>query len=208
MNVHCRLNNYLTLVLGASATATSFSSAAIVDIDITALGIGGVNGGVASGQKSTLYGFPVGSSGALDVYNGNRSYTGLDGDFGLEFAANNSYASPINFSAGATIGDGSNFSGFQAYTVFFYQGYPESPAFGSGSYMGFKTAEGQYGWLEVTWDPTTDEFEILDGAYESEAGVAILAGAQGVSAVPEPTGALSLLALIGGGSLLRRRKGA
>ena len=65
--------------------------------------------------------------------------------------------------------------------------------------MGFKTAQGNYGWLEVTWNAKASEFEILSGAYESTPGVSILAGA-----VPEPSS--SLLALVAGGAALTRRR--
>ena len=71
--------------------------------------------------------------------------------------------------------------------------------------MGFKTAHGQYGWLEVTWDRGKDEFEIISGAYESEVGVAILAG-QGASAIPEPASVLSTMGMLASGLLIRRRK--
>ena len=77
--------------------------------------------------------------------------------------------------------------------------------------MGFRTDQGNYGWLEVTWDPTTKEFEILSGAYESDAGVAIAAGdtgGGGVSAIPETSSVLGLAGLVAGSAFLRRRKAA
>jgi len=56
----------------------------------------------------------------------------------------------------------------------------------------------------VTWDAVNDNFEILSGAYEVVAGVAIQAGA--VAAVPEPASARSTLGLLSGGMFFRRRK--
>jgi hypothetical protein len=120
------------------------------------------------------------------------------------------YATPTNFSSGATIDGTSSFSGDAGYTAFRY--YSDvSPAFGAGSYMGFKTDQGNYGWLEVTWDPDAEEFEILSGAYESVAGVAIAAGdtgGGGVSAIPETSSVLGLAGLVAGSAFLRRRKAA
>jgi hypothetical protein len=77
--------------------------------------------------------------------------------------------------------------------------------------MGFKTAQGNYGWLEVTWAGATDTFQIYSGAYESVAGVAILAGdtGGGTSAVPEPgqvASSLLLLALGAAGVTIQRQR--
>jgi hypothetical protein len=80
--------------------------------------------------------------------------------------------------------------------------------------MGFKTAEGNYGWLEVTWNSSTPQFEIFGAAYESDVGVAIKAGDTGsAAAVPEidPNGLASALSLVMGSAAMleqRRRKRA
>jgi hypothetical protein len=94
---------------------------------------------------------------------------------------------------------------------FFKYGPDESPDFGSGSYMGFQTAQGNYGWLQATWNGTTDTFQIYSGAYESVANVAILAGdtGGGTSAVPEPgqvASSLLLLALGAAGVAIQRQR--
>ena len=75
--------------------------------------------------------------------------------------------------------------------------------------MGFKTAQGNFGWLEVTWSGATDTFQIHSGAYESVANVAILAGDTGTSAVPEPgqvASSLLLLALGAAGVAIQRQR--
>ncbi|TAG09648.1 MAG: PEP-CTERM sorting domain-containing protein [Verrucomicrobia bacterium] len=79
-----------------------------------------------------------------------------------------------------------------------------APDFGPGSYVGFKTfpeAGGvRYGWFEVTWNSTTNEFQVLSGAFEDSPGVGIAAGV-----IPEPSSAL-LLAGTALGILMRRRR--
>jgi hypothetical protein len=73
--------------------------------------------------------------------------------------------------------------------------------FGPGSYMGFRSSGGNYGWIEVTWDQASAEFEILSAAYESQPGVGISAGY-----VPEPIlGSLAAL-VVGGGAIASWRK--
>jgi hypothetical protein len=73
--------------------------------------------------------------------------------------------------------------------------------------MGFKTTQGNYGWLEVTWTASTGEFQILSGAYESTPDVAILAGAgAGPAAVPEPGTWAAAALLAGGAAFVRWRK--
>jgi hypothetical protein len=56
--------------------------------------------------------------------------------------------------------------------------------------------------LEVTWDGTSENWQILSGAYETTVETAIAAG-QGAASVPAPSPA-SLLALIVGGAALRQ----
>ncbi len=64
-----------------------------------------------------------------------------------------------------------------------------------------------YGWIELAIDPTTLTGTLIEGAYESVAGMQITTP----QAVPEPSSlGLSLLALgsVGVGALLRSRKQA
>jgi MYXO-CTERM domain-containing protein len=70
--------------------------------------------------------------------------------------------------------------------------------------MGFRfgtSGSYNYGYLEVTWDPTSQDFQILSAAYESTVNTAITT--PGGASVPTPSPA-SLVALVVGGALLRR----
>jgi hypothetical protein len=76
--------------------------------------------------------------------------------------------------------------------------------------MGFRTSQNNYGWLEVTWTASSNQFQILSGAYEDQVGVAILAGAggPGPAAVPEPGTWAAAALLAGGAAFMRWRKRA
>jgi len=111
-------------------------------------------------------------------------------------------ASVFKFSAGASIGSGSQFNDNYNFTAFQSTGVTAAN-FTTNNYVGFRFGTAgnyNYGWLQTTWDGTN--FQINSGAYESTANTAILAGAS----VPEPgtltLGSLALLA--GGGAAVRR----
>jgi hypothetical protein len=213
-----RLGAYLAAGLGAAAVATPVTDAAIVNINIgpSGLNIGGVNAGLSLYNYTYRY-FPDIGQGLLWLGNqevfsvaGGAYVTGLALFYGGVFATDSAaYASPTRFALNAPINGSSNFtnSGYTGASFFKvaggdpYDGYfsYSSPNFGPGSYMGFKTANNSFGWLEVTWNGT--DFEILSGAYETDPGVAILAG-QG-AAVPEP-GTWAAAALLAGGAAFAR----
>ena len=203
-----RLGVYLAAGLGVSGAAMSTSEAAIVIIDIGPSGfdIDGVNAGVALYSQLYRDNFPLTGAGRLDAANGFfGSFWGLSGYAGLSFATDGpgATASPLKFSLNDSIGSSANWSGGTIESAFRF-GYSSSPNFASGSYMGFRTAQGNYGWLEVTWDSASQEFQIFSGAYEDQAGVAILAGAgAGPAAVPEP-GTWAAAALLAGGAAFAR----
>ena len=211
-NTPDRLASYLAAAVGIGGLAAT-AEAAVVQLDVSS--ISGVNAGLAPGGSKL-----DGSLGALGP--------GLEGGFGLYhqfvakyepkplltglvfkteamIAAGTGATSPTNFAARALIGADTPFSGTK-YNTLFASGSHVSPDFGPDSFIGFKSADGHYGWLEVTWDSSTGNFEILDGAYENVAGVAIQAGA--VAAVPEPASALGTLGLLAGGTFFRRRQQA
>ena len=199
-----RLGAYLAAGLGVSGAAMSTSEAAIVIIDIGPSGfnIGGVNAGLAYGYSVARPNFPLTDAGGL--YVSNIFYLGLSGYDGLSFANGGSYASPSKFSLGASIGSSANWSG--GFMALFQYHTSISPDFGSGSYMGFRTAQGNYGWLEVTWDSASKDFQIFSGAYEDQADVPILAG--GPAPIPEPGTWAAAALLAGGAAFARWRKRA
>jgi len=199
--------------VGAGILGTHSAEAAIVTIDIGPSGfnIGGANGGVNSGGNAYEYNFPTSGQGFY-IHNGYLDrFWGLSSPGPLEFAGGVTPATPTNFRYNDTIDSSANWT--VGLASFFRSRTNVSPNFETGSYMGFKTAEGNYGWLEVTWNSSTPQFEILGAAYESDVGVAINAGATGSVAVPEidPSGLASAVSLVMGSAAMleqRRRKRA
>jgi hypothetical protein len=198
--------------------ATAHSEAAVVAIDLTNVGgnnITGVNGGVANGSTLTISNWLGAGTGTLDIYNnangdGGNYLFGFDGDYDLQFAgitgAYGTYPRPRNFSSGAAIDSSASWQGGASISVFSRSG-TDAPDFGAGSFMGFRfSGDGgtnwNYGYFEVTWNSTTNVFQILSGAYESTANTAITTPA----AVPGAgLSAMALMAL-GGGSFRRRSR--
>ena len=202
-----RLGAYLAAGLGAAATSTA--DAAIVNINIGPSGfnIGGVNAGLSLGTYATVADFPGTALGLLIPANQENApfgvLTGLALIYGGYFATDSAApASPTKFALNAPINGSSYFTTLPSVASFFKVDSYSSPNFGPGSYMGFRTANNSFGWLEVTWDGT--DFEILSGAYETDPGVAILAGqGAGPAAVPEP-GTWAAAALLAGGAAFAR----
>ena len=204
-NPRFTLATYLAASVGLAGVAPA-ADAAIVTIDITS--VDGPNGGLVDGGASYIalpnaYLYVANDYGASNVF-------GLVG-VGMRFAYSlSAYARPQNLAYGSTIDSSLSFASSSLQTVFSVETSGSvvntSPDFGSGSYMGFRFGSGpsyNYGWIEVTWSGSTNTFEILAAAYESQANTAILAGDVGGVSAPAPSPA-SLLALIVGGAALRQ----
>lgn len=204
----------------AIAGACSVASAQIVSMNIGSYTSGSydlsqVNANISLGvnQNAIFNDFAYTGSGAtLQVYNSSSSpdFIGLDGDGLLKFSVISfSPANPQNLSAGQTIDGSLTYSSSDSQTVF-KNGSTISPNFGPNSYMGFRIGSSgsyNYGWLEVTWDSTLGNFQVLNGAYENTVNTAILAGAT-ASPVPEASGSVAGLGLAVAGlyQLGRRRR--
>ena len=211
-----RLAAYLATGIGAGLVATPAAKAAIVNIDLTDTGfnLDGVNAGVSNGNFITKTNFPISGGGTIFARNNFNGDVGLSGWNGLYFAVGSGFTSPVKFTLNQSIDSAANWSSLPSRSRFKYDTYGpiyESPDFVSGNYMGFKTSQGNYGWLEVTWAGATDTFQIYSGAYESVANVAILAGdtGGGTSAAPEPgqvASSLLLLALGTAGVAIQRQR--
>ena len=206
-----RLGAYLAIGLGSGALATT-SEAAVIPIDVSS--ISAVNGGVASGSNLSVPDWPTANAGTLFLLNGSFGGVGLSGQNLLYIAAGNYNASPIKFGVGSVVdatGGGSANNWFTglvqtSFALNYYGNTFLAPDFGPGSYLGFKDALGRYGYIEVTWNSTTREFQVLSAAYESQVGVGITISA---AAVPEPgtTGlAGTAMLAIGSAAMLERRR--
>ena len=143
----------------------------------------------------------------------NSTVKGIFSGSDLFFASSSDFATPVKFTPNQSIDSSAYWTDTvrSAFKLSYMSYNDESPDFGPGSYMGFKTAQGNYGWLRVTWDSESEDFQIYSGAYESVANVAILAGdtGGGTSAVPEPrqvASSLLLLTLGAAGVALNRRQ--
>lgn len=206
------LTTYLTAGLGAGCLAAT-ADAAIINIDVTS--VIGINAGLDNAYTvftvaGTLAGLGSDFSFGLGHY---ADSIGLGGVAGTEIAIAGNYASPMNFATGSLIDSSATFTGFGAASGFKHTDTTQDPVqiykssdftLNPVSHIGFRTAEGNYGWLKVTWDGQSEEFQILSGAYELEPGVGILAGA--VAAVPEPASVLGTLGLLSAGMFVRRRR--
>jgi len=203
-----RLWAYLAIGVVTGALATS-AEATPVSIDVSSFS--GINGGVAAGGSKPVNPFPTAGGGNLLLNNARFDIlTGLLFQNGGFVAARVPRATPVNFAAGALIdatAGGGGFTNNGTGNSWFKNGFDVSPNFGPNSFLGFKDALGRYGYIETTWNSTTNQFQIFSAAYESDAGVGIRT--PGGAAVPEidPAGMGSVLALVTGAlALIERRR--
>ena len=196
---------YGCIALGSFALATVQSQAEIVTINLASAGSNSQN--ITGVNPETTVLNPAGANSGTWRLFGTGSDLGMFSSGGMKFAINGGNASPKNFAGGSLIiSNSSTFSQIPAQT-FFKNGSSSSANFEANSYLGFQFtrddgATFNYGYIEATWNSTSNQFQFLSAAYENTAGVGITAGA----AVPEPgtltLGSLALLA--GGGAAVRR----
>ncbi len=195
------------------------SRAAVVSIDVGTggLNITGVNAGIPAGGSAGIH-IP-GLNQTLWIYNAATHYFssssttvwGFKGDYPLSISWHpiggaDVPCSPTRYLTGDVISGHPVyvFTSELARTAFRidsagpFSHYGAAPGggynwassdFGPGSYVGF-ISNGCYGYLEVTWSSVTNEFRVLSGAYESVAGVPIVAGA---TPIPAPAPLISLV---------------
>lgn len=180
-----------TLVLASSADA----AIVVLDLGPAGLNLLGPQANVANFSSRSVNNFPVAGS-SLFISNNTGGQYGFEGDGTLELAvySTSAFMNPRNYAAGSSIDATGSFSGTATSSRFKGLG-STSPDFGPNSYMGFRVTVGTdflFGWMEVTWTGSTDQFEILAAAYETDLNTAILAGATSY-AVPLP-GAAGLAA--------------
>ena len=211
-----RLEAYLAAGLGSCGLASS-AQAAVVTLDLTKAGsnqvdITGVNGGLADGSFTSVPGFFLPSLvNELTVLN-NNGYLGIDASLGLEFGRKpvSGGAVPQAFSFGDSIGGSTSTTwSSSGYRTYFKTNSRKSEAFGPNTYMAMRSTVGAnryYGWIEVTWDPTLDQFRLISAAYEDTPNTAIKAGDTGPAPVPEPASSAVVALLMGGAALRNWRK--
>jgi hypothetical protein len=223
------LGRYLAAGLGATGLATAESEAAIVTLNVAAIGetspgsgvpvdISGVNAGIDPGLYKLVYNLGSIPVSPYSVFAVGNTYPSVAGDLtglvdftSVRFANGGSRSTPKIFTEGQFVDSSASNNWGSIYNAAFKTvppvGSPSTaPSItGPGNYMGFRvgTPSGpfNYGYFEVTWDSTTEQFQILSGAYESTPNTPI--------AVPEPAtmalagiGALAL----GAGAIRRSRK--
>ncbi|MFM7843176.1 MAG: PEP-CTERM sorting domain-containing protein [Planctomycetota bacterium] len=196
---------YLFVIVGIGAIATT-CDAAVVGIDVSALTSD--NGGVAFGEQLVLEDFAGVGGGSLIIANGYQDlFTGISGGAGLTVAAGPLIVTPAKFVRDEFVDSSLYFTDEPSYSVFKYGDFEARDfrpiGFALTTYMGFQTSQGNFGWLQVSWDSATNIFRISAAAYETVAGVPIRTGDDGLVHVPEPS-SVALFAMLMGGIAVRQ----
>lgn len=225
------VSRYLAAGMGATGLASVECEAEVVSLNLTALGSSAVNvtgtnaGIVNSGPptdavKTVTNIIPGIGFNQFNVYGGYSSnYQATL--FGLapqaarvafaQTSPGGATAAPKNFGSSTFIDFFAGTWTTNTVRPLFAYDATKSPNFGPNSFLGFRvqsqttTSDFYYGYFEVTWNNTSNQFQILSGAYESTPNVGIMTPAP----VPEPSvialsgiGALAL----GAGAIRRSRK--
>lgn len=201
------LGAFLAVVVGAIGLGAS-SQAAVVSVDLT--GFTGDNMGAANGSFAFCNAIPGVELFAANAWNNMNGVTINNGAGIGGILATGKFGSanvPINVGPGVDIGASSGDFADSLGATSFKSNFRTAPDFGPNSFLGFKTASGQYGYIEVLWTASTNTFKLVSAAYESDAGVAIQTpGGGGGAAVPEPASGAVVALLMGGTALRQWRK--
>ena len=198
-----RLGAYLATGVGAIGIGTS-AEAGVISIDLT--GYTADNLGLANGGFGLFYFIPGNTIFAVSSYSGNTglSLQSPNGGGILATTGNGVFDTPINNGPGVVVGPSSgSFVGSYLPTVF-KNSLRTVSDFGPNSFLGFKTAAGRYGYIEVLWTASTNTFKLVSAAYESDVGVAIQTPSG--APVPEPASGAVVALLMGGTALRQWRK--
>jgi hypothetical protein len=193
-------------LVGGTIPLAAPTHAAVVNLDLSAIGLAGVNAGLtpSTGFKQTTTIVP-GTSGTFDVFFIPGVLLGLQGTNTTlaQIAVTGGNATPRNFAGTSSVDASASWSGANG---LFREPSSISPNFNADNFMGFRIANGadwNYGYFEVTWDGTN--FEFLSGAYESTVNVAIMTPSGGGIGVPLPGAAgLAACGLLAAGRRRRR----
>lgn len=204
-----RLEAYLAAGVGALGLAAS-SEAGVVIIDLT--GYTGDNMGIAPGPGA----YPAGRFTSTTLIPGS-TFLGFNNVYGLytglsvqgvpsggilATTGNGILDVPINVGPGVAIGPSSGTFEMGYSTTVFRNNSRAVADFGPNSFLGFRTAADQYGYIEVLWTSSTDTFKLISAAYESTPFTSIVTPG-GAAAVPEPS-SMAVVALLVGGTALRQ----
>jgi len=197
------------LALVAIVSSMSRVHAGVIAIDLT--GKTGDNAGSAPNWYLDLGPLTPGTTNSLYAFSNLSDFPGsvtglsLQSGGGIAATGFGSFDTPVKFNAGEVIGSSSFFVDSYSPTVF-RNPFRTVGDFGANSFLGFKDSLGRYGYIEVTWDSSTDKFRMISAAYESVAGVGIQTPG---GAVPEPTSmAMFLLGGLGVAYRVRRKSKA
>lgn len=201
---HMKLSSSLALIAAICTLGGAPQvHAALVPLDIAAMGMAGVNAGLAVGGGKLAYPstgaafFLLTNQQPIQPQTNYNLVTGIRGG-GVQFVVTSLDAcSPARLGGGSTITSDSmwatgNASAFRLDSL-------AAPAWGGGSYMGFRYSTNwgyRYGWLEVTWDGVN--FEVLSGVHESSFNTPV------TIPIPAP-GAVALFGAVGLVGSRRRR---
>ena len=214
------LGSYLALTVGASAASLLSANAAIITYNgdaVTSNTYGDMLWWDTASMTAGIY-RNQSVTDRFQIFNSRVNYaytvknnTLLDTFFGVTASGGKS----VNkLAAGETIDSSTYFSG-NAWTYMKSPGSPWATGVdGTTGYIPFKfsknvaPADMYYGWADITFNAVSGSIVLNNFAYNDTPNASITTGGGGdVSPVPEVTSSFTLLGLITGGLMMRRRRG-